>query len=124
MIRWLSARLVSIFHHELVVEHGGSKGIRDVGLLESAVARPRNLHAYEDADLCRLAAAFGFAIARDHPFVDGNKLTALIAMYVLLKINGVHLTASEEDAVHTILQLAAGKLTEKQLAEWIKQNSQ
>jgi len=123
MISWLSAEFVAVIHDGLIAEHGGSSGIRDAGLLDSAAARPRNLHAYDKADLYRMAAAYGFGIAINHPFVDGNKRTAFMAMYVFLRLNGVKLTAPEEEAVHIMLRLAEDDLSEDQLATWLKQNS-
>ena len=104
--------------------HGGLSGIRDIGMLHSALARPVNVFHYEQGDIPRLAAAYAFGIARNHPFVDGNKRTAFLAMYAFLKDNGVLLTASQEDAVLTFLALAAGDRTEDQLADWIRSNSE
>ena len=124
MIRWLSEPLVSIIHDELVAEHGGLRGLRDPELLASALARPHNLHAYEEADIYRLAAAYTSGIMGNHPFVDGNKRTAFMAMYVFLKLNGIELTASEPDVVHTMLQVASGKVKEERLAAWIRENSE
>lgn len=125
MIQWLSARLVANLHRELVVEHGGPHEIRDMGLLESATARPQNLHAYENVnDICQLAAAYGYGIARNHLFLDGNKRTALMAMYVFLRINGIEMTASQEEAVSAALELASGEMNESELAEWLRRNSE
>ena len=124
MIRWLSPPFVMLIHRELTREHGGPQGVRDPGLLESALARPRNLHAYEKVnDPHRLAAAYGYGISRNHPFIDGNKRVSLMVMYVFLKLNGVGLTASEEDAFVTIRDLAAGELSEEALADWLRRNS-
>jgi death-on-curing protein len=108
----------------LLREHGGSPGLRDENLLESALARPRHLFAYEsEVDAAGLAAAYGFGIARNHPFVDGNKRTALMAMYVFLGLNGWTLEADEAEAVRTILALAAGDLTEARLAAWLRDHA-
>lgn len=123
MIRWLTPRLVAVMHGELLGEFGGAEGLRDGGLLESALARPRNREAYEEADVFRLAAAYGLGICRNHPFVDGNKRVALMAIYTFMGLNGVHLDVAEEEAVHTILLLAEGKLSEQDLAAWLKANS-
>jgi death on curing protein len=124
MIRWLSPSFVMLMHRELTREHGGPQGIRDLGVLESAVARPKNLHAYEKVqDLHRLAAAYGYGISRNHPFVDGNKRVSLMVMYVFLKMNGIELAASEEDAYVTIRDLASGDLSEEALEDWLQQNS-
>lgn len=123
MIHWLTPVQVTAIHHQLISDHGGPEGIRDHGLLESALARPRNLHAYEKADLYHVAAAYGFGICSNHPFVDGNKRTSLMTIYTFLGINGFELVATEEDAVYTIMQLAQGDLSEEDLAIWIKKNT-
>jgi len=119
---WLDAREVRAIHLELLAEHGGLSGVRDEGLLESALARPQNLIAYGSPSLSELAAAYGFGLAKNHPFVDGNKRTALAAMAVFLDVNGYELVAPQTDAVTTILRLAAGELSEAQLASWIAAN--
>jgi death-on-curing protein len=123
MIRWLSAPAVRAIQLELIREHGGRPGVRDQNLLESALARPRNLMAYKDTDAFGLAAAYAYGICRNHPFIDGNKRTALMAAYVFLRMNGHILTASEVEAVSIFLRLADGSLTEKGLAEWFRLNS-
>ena len=123
MIRWLSVPVVRAIHLELVREHGGREGVRDEHLLNSALARPRNLKAYESSDAFRLAAAYAYGICRNHPFIDGNKRTALMAAYVFLRMNGHILNASEVEAVLIFLRLADGSLTEKGLAEWLRLNS-
>lgn len=119
---WLRPDAVMAIHDAQLVEHGGSAGLRDHGLLESALARPLNLHAYGTPDLAALAAAYGFGIARNHPFVDGNKRTALVALETFLVLNGAELGAADADCVLTILALAAGDLTEDALADWVRQN--
>ena len=122
--RWLSKAVVVALHEESLARFGGSAGIRDEGLLESALERPRNLYAYEGEEgVARLAAAYGFGIARNHPFVDGNKRAALLAVAVFCSLNGLRLSPSQVDEVRTITALAAGELTEQQLAEWITANS-
>lgn len=108
---------------EQIAEHGGSHGVRDVGLLESAVNRARNLDASGNASIHDLAAAYGSGIARNHPFIDGNKRTALVVSFTFLEINGWEITASEEQAVMTFLELAAGKLPEEALGKWLRTNS-
>ncbi|PWR20683.1 type II toxin-antitoxin system death-on-curing family toxin [Zavarzinia compransoris] len=118
--RWLSERAVLAMHAAQIVEHGGGEGVRDLGLLASALARALNLVAYGDPDLPALAAAYAFGIARNHPFVDGNKRTAFVVAATLLALNGMRLRASEKDVVETILALAAGRLEELQLAEWFR----
>lgn len=120
---WLSEAGMRKAHAELIVEHGGADGIRDEGLLQSAVARPRNLLAYGEPTLFALAAAYGFGIARNHPFVDGNKRAALIAIFMFLRRNGYRFTAPEAEAVVVIRDLAAGVLTEDELARWIEINA-
>jgi death-on-curing protein len=111
-------------HGEQLAEHGGSPGLRDDGLLESALARPQNLAAYGEPTVFELAAAYAFGIARNHPFIDGNKRTCLVAAYAFLRLNGKRLRAGEADAVATILRLAAGELPEVELADWFAANSE
>ena len=117
---WIDIAVLRAAHDEQLAEHGGGAGTRDEGLLESAVARARNLAAYGEPDLADLAAAYGFGIARNHPFVDGNKRTALVAIELFLLLNGVELQATDAECVLTILDLAAGKLDEAELAAWIR----
>jgi death-on-curing protein len=121
MIVWLEKATVLAFHDRQIAEHGGSAGLRDEALLESALARPQQLHAHGDRapDLADLAAALAYGLARNHPFVDGNKRTALAAMIVFLGLNGVDLAASQEEVTAVILSLAAGEITEELLARWI-----
>ncbi|MGA7218395.1 MAG: type II toxin-antitoxin system death-on-curing family toxin [Candidatus Sulfotelmatobacter sp.] len=122
--RWIDPRALLLLHGETLAEHGGLAGVRDHGLLESALARPRNLHAYEpESDLAQLAAAYGFGIARNHPFNDGNKRTAFLAIGLFLLINGRELIADPVEAVAVILSLAEDSLSEPGLAEWIRRNS-
>ncbi len=122
-IVWLFEATVRAIHYRQLAEHGGSEGLRDEGLLSSALARPQNLLAYRKPvpDLAALAGAYAFGIARDHPFVDGNKRTALVAMRTFLLLNEVDLKASQDEKYLTILSLAQGKLTEAELADWIRQ---
>ncbi len=119
---WLNTLMVIAIHDEQLLTHGGSGGIRDEALLESALGRPQNKWAYESAELPELAAAYGFGIARNHPFIDGNKRTALLAIYTFLGINGVDFIVPEADAAAIILALAAGEVSEKSLARWIRDN--
>jgi death-on-curing protein len=116
---WLDIDIVLDFHAELLALFGGADGMRDRGLLESALARPINKFGYGEAGIAALAAAYGFGIARNHPFIDGNKRTALAAMIVFLGLNGVDLNASQEAATAMILSLAAGEVTEDLLAQWV-----
>ena len=123
-VRWVPEAAVRAMHAELIAEHGGKGGIRDAGLLSSALARPRNKRAYgATTSLFELAAARGVAIVKNHPFVDGNKRLALMVMYVFLEINGYCLDAPEVEAVDVMLRLAAGELDERGLSGWLKTNS-
>jgi len=121
--RWLELDIVLDFHAEQLALFGGAEGIRDIGLLESALARPVNKFAYGESDLAVLAAAYGFGIARNHPFVDGNKRTALASMIVFLGLNTIDLDAPQDAATAIILSLAAGEITEDILARWITAHS-
>jgi len=119
---WLLESTVLAIHHEQLAEHGGLDGIRDPGLLTSALMRPRNVFAYgdESVDLPALAAAYAFGIARNHPFLDGNKRTAYVACRTFLLINGADLSATQDEKYTTFLALAQGQLTEEQLAGWLR----
>ena len=121
-IIWLLGETVRAIHQRQISEHGGGEGLRDEGLLASALARPQNLLAYAQPppDLAGLAAAYAYGIARDHPFVDGNKRTALVAARTFLLLNGVNLDATQDEKYLTFLQLAQGSLTEEQLSDWIR----
>ena len=121
--QWLGVAAIKAVHEELIREHGGLSGIRDEGLLESALARPQNQFAYGEPKLADLAAAYAFGIARNHPFVDGNKRTALMAAYIFLGLNGVELSAPEAEAVIAIQALAAGDMSEAELARWLDRNT-
>jgi len=121
MMRLLTLDAVLAIHRRQIAEHGGEAGLRDLGLLESALSRPRNIIAYaEKADTAALAAAYAFGIAKNHPFLDGNKRTALVVMRTFLILNGADIDASQQDKYQTILALADGRLTEPDLAEWIR----
>jgi death-on-curing protein len=123
-VQWISEAAVRAMHAELLAEHGGRPGIRDAGLLSSALSRPRNRRAYGvSASLFDLAAGYGVAIVKNHRFIDGNKRVALMVMYVFLEINGCCLNAPEVEAVDVMLRLAAGELVEKELAGWLKANT-
>jgi len=117
---WLTIAMIVAIHDEQLTIHGGLTGIRDAALLESALGRPRNKWAYESADLPALAAAYGYGIAKNRPFVDGNKRTSLLAIYTFLGVNGVDFIVSEADAAAMILSLAAGEVSEESLTRWIK----
>jgi len=119
--RWLSPVHVIAIHSDQTQAHGGSLGLRDRGLLESALERPRNRFHYDPkADLPSLAAAYGFGISSNHPFVDGNKRVAFQAMYLFLGLNGFRIDAPEEEVVALILSLASGDLDEPALAGWLR----
>ena len=120
---WLTRKLVLAMHARAITEFGGSPGVRDDGLLESALARPRNLLAYGKPSLFELAAAYAFGLAKNHAFVDGNKRIAFAAVDVFLQLNGFELTADEIEAVVVIQDLAAGELSEPDLAKWIEINA-
>lgn len=119
---WLLEETLTAIHHRQIAEHGGSEGLRDEGLLLSALARPQNLLAYGEPapDLASLAAAYAYGIARNHPFVDGNERTALVAARTFLILNGVDLEATQDDKVVTLLNLAEGAISEEELADWIR----
>jgi death-on-curing protein len=119
---WLEEQVVLAVHEEQLAEHGGAPGIRDEGLLRSALARAHNLAAYGEPDAFDLGAAYGYGIARNHPFVDGNKRTAFVAVELFLVLNGVELRASDADCVLTMLSLAAGELDEATFAGWLRRN--
>jgi death-on-curing protein len=119
---WLTAAMVVAIHDEQLAIYGGSAGLRDQALLESALDRPRNKWAYEQAELPELAAAYGYGIARNDPFIDGNKRSALLAIYTFLGVNGVDFIVPEADAAAMILSLAAGEVSEESLARWIRDN--
>lgn len=119
---WLDAAVMRAVHDEQILEHGGPQGTRDDGLLESALARPRQLAAYGTPDVAALAAAYGHGLARNHPFVDGNKRSAFVAVELFLDLNGHQLTADDADCVAAMLRLAAGELDEDGFAEWVRQH--
>ncbi|MGH6682677.1 MAG: type II toxin-antitoxin system death-on-curing family toxin [Pseudolabrys sp.] len=119
---WLEIALIVAIHDEQLAVHGGLAGLRDAAMLESALDRPRNKWAYESAGLPDLAAAYGYGLAKNHPFVDGNKRTSLLAIYTFLGINGIDFVVAEADAAAMIFALAAGDVSEESLARWIKDN--
>lgn len=121
--RWLLDGVVLAIHDEQIAEHGGSAGIRDAGLLLSALARPKNQAHYGEPSVFDLAAAYAYGIIRNHPFVDGNKRTGFLASYVFLHINGLQLKASEVEAVNAVLALAAGDIDEPGFSGWLKNKS-
>lgn len=120
---WIGVAVALAIHEEQIAEHGGGEGLRDAGLLESALARPRNAWGYGVTDLCALAAALGHGLARNHPFVDGNKRTAFVAVETFLILNGVELTAGDADCVVAMLDLAAGEMSEEEFAGWLRDHT-
>ena len=117
--RWVSTRAVLALHEEQLAEHGGASGIRDENLLDSALARPQNTFAYrEGVDLFQLAATYAFGIARNHAFVDGNKRSALVVSITFLNLNGWDIDAQKTDVYATFYGLAAGEVSEEQMAAW------
>jgi death-on-curing protein len=119
---WLTVEIVEDVHAEQLARFGGPDGLRDRGLLESAVSRPKNKWAYEGADLPALAAAYAFGLAKNHPFVDGNKRTAFAALMVFLRLNGAIFVPTQAEATAIILGLAAGEISEVGLTRWIRDN--
>jgi len=117
---WLEEPVVWAIHEAQLAEHGGSAGVRDAGLLASALARPLNLAAYGEADAAALAAAYGFGVARNHPLIDGNKRTAFVCCELFLALNGQLLVADDALCVSTMLALAAGELPEADFAAWLR----
>ena len=122
--RWLDRRIIVAIHDVQLVRHGGAGGIRDAGLLESALARPRNRHAYGEAELYALAAAYAYGIVRNHPFVDGNKRTGFVTAALFLQENGLRLTAPEAEAVVMTIGLASGEMPEEGFAAWFRDRAE
>lgn len=119
---WLSVELVTAIHEEQLRAYGGPAGIRDSGMLESALARAPNKWAYGERDMAALAAAYAYGIAKNHPFVDGNKRAALLSLVTFLGLNDIDFVASEAEAVVMILGLASGEIVEEGLTRWIRDN--
>jgi death on curing protein len=118
---WVREDLVLALHDEQLAEHGGAAGLRDLGLLQSALRRPQNLAAHSDPDAAWLAAAYAFGIARNHPFIDGNKRTAAVTALLFLALNNRHFTISGPELVVMVLALAAGELAEAEIAGWFRE---
>jgi len=119
-LRWVAESVVFAIHDAQLAEHGGMAGVRDRPLVESALARPRNLEAYGEPDVADLAAAYAYGICSNHGFIDGNKRTAYVVAYVFLLDNGYDLAATDAESVATILSVAAGELPERELAAWFR----
>lgn len=118
--RWIDRRALLLLHDESIAEHGGASGIRDEGLLDSALARPLNLVAYGEPDWAELAASYGVGLAKNHPFVDGNKRAAFLAVGLFLALNGRRLVATQAEATMSMLAVAAGSLDEPAFAGWLR----
>ena len=117
---WVTLDVAIAAHAEQIAEHGGGEGIREAGLLESAMARPQNLALYSNPDLSELAASYAYGIARNHPFVDGNKRTAAVVSETFLVLNGGNLLANDAELVVAFIALAAGELSEDELTDWFR----
>jgi len=122
--RWIDRRALELLHDESLAMHGGASGLRDEGLLESALARPLNLAAYGSPEVWDLAAAYGVGLAKNHAFVDGNKRAAFLAVGMFLALNGYRLTAPQADATLTMLAVAAGQMDESTFARWLREHTQ
>ena len=123
MTAWLSERIVLDLHDMQLAQHGGAAGVRDPGLLQSALARPLNLASYGEPDTVDLAVSYAIAIARNHSFVDGNKRAAFMAMVLFLALNGMELDAPEPDAVVAMQEMAAGGLTDAEFTLWVREHA-
>lgn len=119
---WIQRDVIIAIHEMQLAEHGGLEGIRDVGLLDSALGRPQNLAAYGDPDAAAIAAAYGWGISRNHPFLDGNKRTGFVAAELFLRLNGYELMADDANCVLTMLSVAAGEIDEDAFAAWLRQH--
>ena len=122
--KWVNRQVLLLLHDESLAEHGGAPGLRDEGLLDSALARPVNLALYKQPDVASLAASYGVGLAKNHPFVDGNKRTAFLAVGMFLAVNGFRLRATQVDATLTVMDVAAGVLDEAAFAQWIREHIQ
>lgn len=119
--KWVAPEVALAAHREQLAEHGGGDGVRDMGLFESAMARPMNLAGYGEPDAAALAAGYAYGLARNHPFVDGNKRTAAVVSETFLDLNGWALNASDAELAVAFMALAAGELSEEELADWFRQ---
>jgi death-on-curing protein len=123
MTIWLSQQIVLAIHDEQIAEHGGAVGVRDAGLLESALARPLNRAGYGDPDIAELAALYALGIIRNHPFVDGNKRTGYVMLETFLELNGAWFPVSDGDAVIETFKLAAGDTSDEAVTDWVRANT-
>lgn len=122
--KWLGVDAVLVMHEEQLAEHGGAIGVRDLGLLESALARPQNAWSYGQSDLVALAALYVAGVMRNHPFIDGNKRTGFLAAYTFLFVNGLEIVADEAEVIVQCLSLAASEIDEAEFAAWLRENVQ
>ena len=122
--RWINRQVLLLLHDESLAEHGGATGLRDEGLLDSALARPINLALYEQPDVASLAASYGVGLAKNHAFVDGNKRSAFLAAGLFLMLNGVRLQVTQAEATLTMLDVAAGDIDEAAFGEWVRAHIQ
>lgn len=120
--KWLGVEAVLVMHEEQLAEHGGAVGVRDLGLLDSALARPRNAWSYGESDLVALAALYAAGVMRNHPFVDGNKRTGFLAAYAFLYVNGLEIVADEAEVIVQCLSLAASEIDDAEFAAWLREN--
>ena len=123
MTIWLGRAVVEAIHGEQLAQHGGGLGLRDPGLLESALARPLNRAGYGDPDIVELAALYALAIAKNHPFIDGNKRTAYVALETFLALNGMVFPASDAEAVVAMLDMASGDMGEDEFTAWVREHA-
>jgi death on curing protein len=119
---WLSRPLILAIHDEQLAEHGGASGLRDAGLLDSALARPLNRAGYDEPDVAELAALYAIAIARNHPFLDGNKRTAYVALETFLALNGSRFSVGDAEAVVMTLAMASGEIGDAEFTDWVRAN--
>jgi death-on-curing protein len=120
--RWIDRQALLLLHGESLAEHGGGQGLRNEGLLDSALARPQNLAAYGSPDVADLAASYGVGLAKNHPFVDGNKRAAFLAVGLFLYLNGYRLQATQAEATLAMIAAAAGEISESELASWLREH--
>jgi death on curing protein len=121
---WVNSKVLHAVHDEQLAEHGGGMGVRDAGLFDSAVNRPQHLAHYGTPDVAELAASYGYGISRNHPFIDGNKRTAFVALEMFLVLNSYELVADDADCVLTMLAVAAGDMSEADFANWVRSRIQ
>lgn len=124
MTIWLGRAVIEAIHGEQLAQHGGGIGLRDPGLLEGALARPLNRAGYGDPDVVELAAVYALAIAKNHPFIDGNKRTAYVALETFLALNGMAFPASDAEAIVAMLDMASGEMGEDEFTAWVRQHAQ